>query len=92
MKSSLGLACAFASALSAAAFLTGCSGGADSPPSTTGTSATTDAVDATGELTLSPVEGGIAGEFVLASRTLKFQAVTQSVSGHAPATSMTVDV
>lgn len=92
MRSSLAIACAFASAIFGAAFLTGCSGGTDSSPSQTGTSATTDSMDATGELTLSPVEGGLSGEFVLASRTLKFQAITQSVSGHAPATSMSVDV
>ncbi|MEO8874487.1 MAG: hypothetical protein ABI461_02780, partial [Polyangiaceae bacterium] len=36
--------------------------------------------------------GGIAGEFVLASRTITFRAVTQTVSGHAPATDVTVDV
>jgi hypothetical protein len=89
MRSQFTLACAFASALLVAGLLTGCSGGTNSP--TTGTSATTDSTDATGELTLSPVEGGISGEFVLASRTLTFRSITQTVSGHAPATDVTVE-
>ncbi len=75
-------------ALSWAAVLSGCSGSADpsSSPST-GTSAATDSADVTGELTMAPVTGGLAGEFVLASRTVKFKAVTEQ-----GATDVTVDV
>jgi hypothetical protein len=91
MRSSFAIACAFASALYGAAFLTGCSGGTDSSPSQTGTSATTDSVDATGELTLSPIAGGLSGEFVLENRTVTFHALTSSVAGHAPATDITVE-
>lgn len=90
MRSPFTLSCAFASALFGAASLMGCSGGSSAP--STGTSAATDSTDVTGELTLSPIEGGIAGDFVLGARTLKFEAVTQSVAGHDPSTSLNVDV
>lgn len=84
MNSKLLVACA----LSWAAVLSGCSGNADpSSSSTTGTSATTDSADVTGELTMAPVAGGLSGEFVLASRTVKFKAVTDQ-----GATDVTVDV
>ena len=92
MKMSLALTCALVGSVMGVALLTGCSGGTDSAPAPTGTSATTDGADVSGELTMAPIEGGIGGEYVLATRTVTFRAVTQSVSGHAPATDVTVDV
>lgn len=77
-----------ACALSWAALLTGCSGGADpTPSSNTGTTSTTEGAPVSGELTMSPVKGGLAGEFVFGSRSLSFKAVTDQ-----GATDVTVDV